>query len=112
MDNCYDFKDNRVARLLSVLEDDPVASIRKDYLAVMKHGTRTTVTDYFKAEIFAGNFLSFNRYRSYSLKFIDQLLNYYIANSTKILHDMADAKGDSDAIKKVYIKINSEIKRA
>ncbi len=109
MDNCYDFKDRRVARLLSVLENDPVISIRKDYLSKIKNGDRATLSDYSSAEIFVTNFLSFNRYKNYSLRLISQLLNYYIGNSKEFLADIKDAKGDSDAIAKVFLRIRNEI---
>ena len=56
-----------------------------------------------------GNFLSFNRYKNYNLKLITQLLNYYISNSKKFLDDIENAKGDSDAIMKVYLNIRSKI---
>jgi len=111
MDNCYNFEDKRVARLLSVLENDPVAAIRKDYLAKVKHGTRTTLTDYFSADIFVGNFLSFNRYKAYSLRLIGCLLNYYISNSKKFLTDVKRARGDSDAIMKVFLSLRNEIEK-
>jgi hypothetical protein len=110
MDNSYNFKDRRVARILSVLENDPVAVIRNEYAAKMGGARRATaIINYDSAFIFISNFLYLNQYRNYNLKLINQLLNYYIIKSKKITNDIASAKGGTNAIQKVYLGINKEI---
>jgi hypothetical protein len=111
LDNCYDFKNSKVRRILSGLQNDPVKVIRSQYQEKVSNGVDVPKLDYSSTEVFIGNFLTINKYDSYSIGFLKRVFNFYIKNNDAFLSAIENAQGSSEGISKVYKKIDRVIKR-
>lgn len=109
LNNCYNFKDKKILKVLLKLETDPMEFIRTQYNKKIKLENEYPEEGFFFAELFANNFLWKNKYRDYSLKRITNIFEYYIQNKKKILSEIKLAKDDSAKIDKVYRKYNTYI---